>query len=89
MSIDKGIVAPARERDVLLDGNLEPAGPHAAHRNVPHPGQALDARADLAQVGGEEVSRGARQRGFELRGGGAQHRAFQVHARERKVLRQQ
>ena len=37
-------LAPARERDVLLERHLEAVGPDAAHRGAAHPGQRARAR---------------------------------------------
>src|SRR5258706_1840854 len=48
--VHQAAVAPARERDVLFDLDLEPVGPDAAHADAAHPGQRLQRLAHIAQT---------------------------------------
>src|SRR5438128_447803 len=52
-------LAPARERDVLLDPHLQAIGPAAPHLRAAHPGNALEQRAYRLQIHGKNRSRHA------------------------------
>src|SRR5262249_8121026 len=53
------LLAPARDRDLLLDAHLEAVGPAAPQLDAAHPGNALEEGAHRLQVDGEERSRDA------------------------------
>ena len=58
--LTSAVVAPARERHVLLDAHLEPVRPAAAHVDLAHPRQLSKRGAHLGEVEREEIAARAR-----------------------------
>src|SRR5437016_5672538 len=56
VGVHQRLVAPARERNVLLHRDLDPVGPDAAHRDAPDPRQLLDGGSNAGELDGEEIA---------------------------------
>src|SRR3954471_1529415 len=63
VGVHQPLRTPARERDVLLEGHLQPVGPDAAHGSPAYPWQRLESRAHLRRRNREKVAADMGSRG--------------------------